>query len=426
VLANGVFSGAEIAILSVRKTRLSELVAQGSGRARSLEALRAVPERFLATVQIGITVVSAAAAAFGGASVGKQLAAAFTTLGFGRYAEEAGIGVVVAIVSFLSLVLGELVPKSLALRYSEPYALTMAKPLSLLAQLTRPLVWGLTTASNLFLRVFGDETSFTETHLSRDELTVLVREATTHGTLDREAGEIAARAFDFGKLSASDVMVARNHALFLELHAEPAIIQRLLTEHRHQRYPVFEGTVDNVVGYVRSSDITAQVLSGQELRLRPLLRTPVFVPETMAAVDVLRELQRKKMHMALVVDEVGGVAGLVTVEDLLEELVGEILSEHEHTHVDERDPHGGLLLRGETPVRDVNRTLGLSLPEDEGYSTIAGLCISEHGRIPEAGTEIVLHGVILHIVEASPRRIQRVSVRAVHARSATSTASTSS
>lgn len=411
MLANGVFSGAEIAILSVRKTRLAELVTQGSTRARSLAALRENPERFLATVQVGITVVGSAAAAFGGASVGKQLAVVFAKLGFGRYSEEAGIGVVVATVSFLSLVLGELVPKSLGLRYSEPYALTMAKPLGLLAQITRPLVWGLTTTSNLFLKLFGDETSFTEAHLSRDELTVLVREAATHGTLDREAGEIAARAFDFGKLAARDVMVARNHALFLDSRADAVTIQALLTEHRHQRYPVFEGTVDNIVGYVRTSDITAQVIAGQKLDLAPLLRKPVFVPETMAAVDVLRDLQGKKMHMALVVDEVGGVSGLLTVEDLLEELVGDILSEHEQKHIDERDEHGGLLLRGETPLRDVNRALGLSLPEDQGFNTIAGLCLSEHGRIPEAGTEIAAHGAIVRVVEASPRRIQRVSVR---------------
>lgn len=412
-MANGVFSGAEIAILSVRKSRLTELVSQGSTRARALLALREVPERFLATVQVGITVVGSAAAAFGGASVGKELAGVFQRLGFGRYSEEAGIGVVVAIVSFLSLVVGELVPKSLGLRYSEPYALAVARPLGVLAQLTRPLVWGLTTASNLVLRFFGDETSFSETRLSPEELMVLVREAATQGTLDREAGEIAARAFDFGRLSARDVMVPRSQALFLAKDADREAIRTLLTEHRHQRYPVFEGTVDNLVGYVRTSDLVARVIAGESLDLASVLRKPFFVPETMMAVDVLRELQQKKMHLALVVDEVGGVAGLLTVEDLLEELVGDILAEHEHGTVEQRDEHGGLLLRGETPLRDVNRALGLSLPEDEGVSTIGGLCTSELGRIPEAGAEIVLHGVVVRVIEASPRRISRVSVRAV-------------
>lgn len=411
MLANGVFSGAEIAILSVRKSRLSELVSQGSSRALAVAALRDTPERFLATVQVGITIIGSAAAAFGGASIGKQLAETFTRLGFGRYAEEAGIGVVVATVSFLSLVLGELVPKSLGLRYSEPYALTIAKPLGLMAQLTRPLVWGLTFTSNLVLRLFGDETSFTETRLSREELSLLVKEATTHGTLDRDAGEIAARAFDFSALTARDVMVPRSQAIFLDLTADDAEIRTVLGSQRHQRYPVFEGSVDNVVGYIRTSDIFARAIVGDTIELSAFLRKPCFVAEAMTAVDVLRELQRQKMHLALVVDEVGGVSGLLTIEDLLEELVGDILAEHELGALEERDEHGALLLRGETPLREVNRALDLSLPEDLGFNTIAGLCIAESGRIPVTGTEILAHGAHIHVVEASARRVLRVAVR---------------
>jgi putative hemolysin len=411
VLANGVFSGAEIAILSVRKSRLSELVAQGSTRARAVADLRETPERFLATVQVGITVIGSAAAAFGGASIGKELAETFTRLGFGRYAEEAGIGVVVASVSFLSLVLGELVPKSLGLRYSEPYALTIAKPLGVVAQITRPLVWGLTFSSNAFLRLFGDETSFTEARLSREELSLLVKEATTHGTLDRDAGEIASRAFDFSNLTARDVMVPRSQAIFLDLAANDAELRALLGAQRHQRYPVFEGAVDNIVGYIRTSDLFARAIVGEPIGLGEFLRKPCFVAEAMTAVDVLRELQRQKMHLALVVDEVGGVSGLLTIEDLLEELVGDILAEHELGALEERDEHGGLLLRGETPLRDVNRALDLSLPEDLGFNTIAGLCIAESGRIPVTGTEILAHGAHIHVVEASARRVLRVAVR---------------
>ena len=329
MLANGVFAGAEIAILSVRKSRLAELVAQGSTRAMAVAALREQPERFLATVQIGITVIGAAAAAFGGASVGKALTVVFERAGFGKYSGEAGIGVVVFAVSFLSLVLGELVPKSLGLRYAEPYALFMSKPVGWLAQLTRPLVWFLTLTSNVFLRLFGDETSFTEARLSREELLLLVREATSQGTLDADAGEIAARAFDFSQLSARDVMVPRSRARFIDIAASEADVRRVLTSERHQRYPVYEETVDNVTGYVRTADLAARIIGGEPFNLRAVVRKPCFVPNTMRAVDVLRELQSRRMHLALVVDEVGSVTGLLTVEDLVEELVGDILAEND-------------------------------------------------------------------------------------------------
>lgn len=411
MLANGVFAGAEIAILSVRRSRLSELVAQGSTRAVAVTALRDQPERFLATVQIGITVIGAAAAAFGGASVGKALAVVFERAGFGKYSAEAGIGVVVFAVSFLSLVLGELVPKSLGLRYAEPYALFMSKPLGWLAQLTRPLVWVLTLTSNVFLRLFGDQTSFTEARLSREELLLLVREATSQGTLDADAGEIAARAFDFSQLTARDVMVPRSRARFIDVAASEADVRRVLTTERHQRYPVYEDTVDNVTGYVRTADLAARIIGGEPFNLRAVVRKPCFVPNSMRAVDVLRELQSKRMHLSLVVDEVGSVIGLLTVEDLVEELVGDILAEHDRGSMVEVDQHGGTLFGGETPLREINRKLGLSLPEDETFTTIGGLCISEAGRIPEPGTEVLLHGAVVRIIEATPRRIQRVSLQ---------------
>jgi putative hemolysin len=412
VLANGVFAGAEIALLSVRKSRIKELCDAGSRRALAVRQLRDIPEKLLATVQIGISVVSAAAAAFGGARVADHLVPFLAELGFGRAADEVAFGLVVALVAILSLVLGELVPKSLALRYAERYALLVARPLLGLAWVMRPLVWFLTGSSNLFLRLFGDKTSFTESRVSSEELQHMVEEAAKSGSLDPVAGEIASRAFDFGGLTVDDVMVPRHKIVAVPKTAPAAELKRLLLEEGHGRMPVYDGTIDNVVGYVLAKDILALAWEGPLIVLQDILRPVLFVPESVRAIDLLRRLQKNRSQLSIVVDEQGTVAGLVTIEDLVEELVGEIFDEHEKP-VEEvkHEPDGTSLVLGATQVRDVNRALDIELPEGESFSTIAGLCIELAGWIPKPGTRLTTKdGIVLEVVEASPRRVRSVRV----------------
>jgi len=275
VIANGLFAGAEIAVLSVRKTRLHELTRRRDRRAMAVSALRDQPERFLGTVQIGITVVTSAAAAFGGASLARDLAPVLERLGFGHYADEVAFGVVIAGVSFLSLVLGELVPKSLALRYSDGYAFLVGRPLLALARLARPVVWLLTGCSNLVLRLFGDRTTFTETRLSRDELQQLVEEAARVGSVDPHASEIASRALGFGEVAVAEIMVPRTRVVALRRGAPLAELRQVILEEGHSRMPVFDGTLDRVVGYVVARDVLALVWEGDLIVLEDLLR-PLF------------------------------------------------------------------------------------------------------------------------------------------------------
>ncbi len=413
VLANGVFSGAELALLSVRKTRLRELMDEGSRAAEAVQALRDNPERFLATVQIGITVVGASAAAFGGASLAERLAGVLAGAGVEPHlAGQLAFVLVVGGVSYLSLVLGELVPKSLALRFSEGYALFIARPLRGLAWLMTPVVWLLTASSNVLLRFFGDQTTFTESRLSPEELRQLVEEAAKSGTLDPQAGEIASRAFALGDITLSAVMVPRSRMVALRRHAGAEEIRRVLLEHGHSRMPVYEDSLDNVVGYVIAKDLLGVAWEGNLILLEDVLRPAYFAIESMRAIDTLRELQRRRLQLAVVVDERGSVVGLVTVEDLVEEVVGEIFSEFETPEeLVRREGPATAVVPGTAAIRDVNRALGLELEEGEGYSTVGGLCAMEAGAIPEPGTKLPLEdGTVLEVLEASPRRVRTVRI----------------
>jgi putative hemolysin len=321
--------------------------------------------------------------------------------------------VVVALVSYLSIVIGELVPKSMALHRPEPYALLVARPLLALSWIARPLVRLLTWSSNLLLVPLGDRTTFTETRHSAEELQHIVEEAAKAGTVHPQVGEIASRAIDFADLTASDVMVPREQLVMLPRTASPDDIRRLLLEHGHSRIPVYEGRVDNVVGYINVKDMLAMAWERELIVLADLIRPAYFVPDTTPAVELLQEMRRRHVLIAMVVDELGGMEGIVTMEDLVEELVGEIFSEHVK-HVPEmfrREPDGTIVVDGAAPVRDVNRALDLNLPEEDAWNSIAGLCLAVAGHIPVVGERIAVdNAIVLEVVDATPRRVRRVRI----------------
>lgn len=415
ILANGVFAGSEIAVVALRRSRVQELAKAGGSRARAVVRLQDNPEHFLATVQVGITVVSATAAAFGGASIAARLGPFLAELGwFGRQADAVALGLVVAGVSYLTIVLGELVPKSLALRSAESYALLVGRPLLGLSFLARPLVALLTASANLVLKPFGDRTNFTETRHSADELQQLVEGAAKAGTIHPHAGEIASRALDLPDLVASDVMVPRQEVVMLDRAASPAELARLLRSQVHSRLPVYERSVDNVVGYIAVKDLLPRALHGEAVSLENVMRSAFFVPETRRAVELLQDMRRRRQPFAVVVDEQGGTSGIVTLEDLLEELVGEIFDEQarEDATLILREPDGSVVVNGSLPIREVNRALSIELPEDGHWTTLAGLCLELAGKVPRTGDVLSLEdGVRLEIVEASVRRVGRVRVR---------------
>lgn len=415
VLANGFFAGAEIAVVALRRTRLDELVAEGRAGAAAVLALRKHPERFLATVQIGITVVGASAAAFGGAALAKQIALLFARIAWlAPHADGLALGLVIALISYLSVVLGELVPKSLALKASEPYALRAGRFLVALSWLSRPLVWFLTASSNLVLRPLGDRTTFTETRHSPEELRQLLEESAEAGAVHPDVGEIATRALDFGELVAADVMVPRMRVVALPRDASPDELRASVLAHAHTRMPVYDGTIDNAVGYVNAKELLVATLEGKPLALEGILHPPFFAPETRRAIDVLRDMKQKRVPFAFVVDEHGGMSGIIAMEDLVEELVGEIFDERVRDAPSQfrREPDGTVLIDAFAAIRDINRELDVALPEEGDWSTLAGLCQAKLHRIPSAGDMIAFPGgLTLEIVEASAQRVRKVRLK---------------
>jgi putative hemolysin len=264
------------------------------------------------------------------------------------------------------------------------------------------------------LRPFGDKTTFTETRHSIEELQDLVEEATKAGTIPPAAAQIAQRALDLPDLTAIDVMVPRQDVIMIERAVTPDDLRLLLREHGYNRLPVYEGRIDNVIGYVSTRDFLAQSLEQKPLSLEAVLRPAYYVPEFKRAVELLQEMREQHKPFAIVIDELGGVAGIVTIEDLVEELVGEIVSEHAQRvpQLIEREADGAALVQGTAPIREINRELDLELPDDGDWTTIAGLCLSLAGKVPVVGDVLIAeNGVAIEIVDATPRRVRLVRIR---------------
>jgi len=412
---NGVLAGAEISLVSIRKTRIDELVTEKRAGANAIKKLRKDPEGILATVQIGVTVITEAAAAFSGADIAHGLEPIFRSIPFlEKSAEHVSLALVIVALAFLTLWLGELVPKSMALRSAERYGLIISRPLLGLSWLLKPFVWALTASSNLVLRMFGLHTTFTESRLSPGEIQQLVDEATEAGSVDPAAGEIASRAIDFADLTSGHVMVPRRKIEGIPRNATTTEIKQIILEHGHTRMPVYEGVIDNVVGYVTLRDLLALLVENQLIVLEDVIRPAFTVPESMRAVDLLGEMKQRRTQIAIVVDELGATSGIVTAEDLVEELVGDLQSEHDEETSPRivREAGGTALVGGDVPIRDVNRELEIELPEAESYSTIAGLCLHIAGRIPSAGDRFTAEdGTALEVVAATPRNIKSIRVR---------------
>jgi putative hemolysin len=415
ILANAFFAGAEIAVVSVRKTRLQELAEAGRADARAVLALRDMPERFLATVQVGITLIGATAAVFGGATLAEELAVVLErTPWMDPYAEGLALAAVIAGISFLSVVIGELVPKSLALRGAEPFSLLVGRFLLLLSKIARPLVWLLSSSANLILKPFKDQTTFTETRHSADELQQLLEEAAHAGTIHPEIGHIAARAIERRDLRAVDVMVPRNAVVMLPRDADSETLQRIVLAHPHARIPVYEDQRDHVVGYVSIRDLLGPAWEQRPLSPADVMRPAYFVHEGKPIRELLGEMRQRHTPFAIVVDEHGALSGIVTLEDLIEELVGEIWSEHagaEPTLI-EHEGDGSLRVRADVSIRDINLMLPLELPDDGPWRTVAGLYLALAGHIPSVGETLSLpNGLRLEVVDASARRIGAIRVR---------------
>jgi putative hemolysin len=411
ILVNGLFSAAEIAVVTARKTQIRNLAEKGDERAKILLRLQSDPEPFLATVQIGVTLLSSAASALGGVSAVGSTKPIIDLVPFLQpYSTFLSVALVVILISYTSLILGELVPKSLALKYPNQIALAAAQPLELISRFLHPFVTGLTTSIRLFVKPIAGKT-FSSHFTSEEEIIQLLKDGRDEGIIDPTEHELIRSVFDFNDISVKEVMVPRPkiHALQIDMPADA--IQQDIAENMFSRYPVYRGDVGDIAGVVYFKDMLADIIRGKPLVLKTLLRPAYFVPETMQVSRLLKELQRRRIQMAIIVNEYGSVEGLVTMEDLVEEIVGEIRDEYDlEERPVERLKDGTLLIDASLFIRDLNNDYDFSLPESADYETLGGFVLSQLQDMPKGG-EIIQYGdYTFTIVDMEARRIAKLKV----------------
>jgi putative hemolysin len=415
VAVNGVFSMSELAIVSARTARLEALARGGNKGAATAILLAADPGKFLSTVQIGITLIGIVAGAYSGASLGEPVAQRLAWTGLSpETAHTVGIALVIALTTYASLVVGELVPKQFALRSPEPIAVFMALPMLWLSKATAPVVWLLDKSSGTIFRLIGLNRE-SENRVTAEELHLIVAEASKSGVIEEHERSIISGVVRLADRPVREVMTPRTEVDWLDVSLDGAGIRDALLATPHTRLPVAEGSVDSVIGVVQARDIAAALFRGETLDLRKLMRTAPILPDQVDAMDALGALRRAEVPMGLVHDEYGHFEGIVTPANLLAAIAGEFASDADpgdNPNVVVRED-GSLLVSGQMPADALAERLGIDLPEDRDYATVAGLALAVLKHLPNEGEVFAEQGWRFEIVDMDGRKIDKLLVREV-------------
>lgn len=414
IILNGFFACSEFAIISIRKSRIAQLVSVGNERAKLIDELQSDPHRLLAVVQVGVTLVGSLASAMGGIIAVEHIKPFLqrSPVEFLHNGAEAiSIGIMVTIISYVSLVLGELVPKSIGLMYADTLALQLIKPLVFLGRIASLFVSFLSISSKGILWIMGirgDNRPF----ITREEVQLMVSEGHESGIFTAAENEFIQNIFDFTHTSVREVMVPRTRMAALDLDLGRDEMLRFIVENQYSRYPVYRESIESVEGFIHGKDFLGKMVTDPAFPLENIIRPPFYVPEGKKVNDLLKEMQRQRIHMALVVDEYGGISGLVTTEDLLEELVGEIEDEHDigEPRRVETLSDGSLRVDALISVNDLKDLLHVTLPDSVPYDTLAGLILDELGRFPERGEQVSWNGYLLTCEEVKKNAIVTVRI----------------
>ena len=414
VLINGLFAAAEIALVTIRRSRVQQLMEEGHPGARRVHRLVSQPGRFLAVIQLGITFVGFLAAAFAGASIVGTLEVALRQQVpiLGEQAGLVALLFVTLVITVVTIILGELVPKSLALAHAERLALVVARPIEIIGRVFAPLVWFLTTATSAIARLFG----VTEAHqerLSAEELMIMIERGGEQGIIEAEEQQMIGAVLELGEQRVHEVMVPRIDIKAVAANAPLEEFVETIVREGHSRIPVYEESIDNIIGILYAKDLLPYLARGEAPDITTILRTPLFVPESITIDDLLHNFQRRKVHIAIVLDEYGGTAGLVTIEDLIEEIVGEIQDEY-----DVEEPMIVALsddearVDGRASVDDMAEHFGIELngADSEQYDTVGGLVYHEIGGVPAVGDTVEVDGLTLTVESTDGRRVGKVLV----------------
>ncbi|WP_129633166.1 hemolysin family protein [Candidatus Oscillochloris fontis] len=415
-LANGIFAATEIAMVSARRGRLEQRAADGNAGAATALKLQDDPNRFLSAVQVGITLIATLSGVFAGATLTAQLAPSLETLPLiGPYAVPMAQAIVVILVSYLSLVLGELVPKRLALQSAEAVASFMARPMSFLAWISTPVITILTGSTNIILRLLG-RANVEEERVTEEDIRALVREGAQGGTVELQEQQFIESIFKFSDRAVRNIMTPRHDVEMLDADATLGEVIDELLESGYSRFPIFEETSDRIIGTVHVRDLLLLYRrQGDQALVREAVAPPLYVPENSRASALLATFRKDRRHMALVVSELGGIEGVVTLEDILEEIVGEIgdeFDEAETPAVVVRED-GSMLVEGSLNIDDVKHLLDEDdLPDEETFrfDTLAGFVISLMGKIPRTGDVIHWNGWCFEVLDMDGLRVDKILV----------------
>ncbi len=413
ILLSGYLAGTEIAVVTARKINIKQMAESGKRNAKIFLKLKEEPDRFLATIQIGITLMGVLASAIGGAASVKVIEPLLKEVPIKAISLAAGpiaIGIVVVIITYFSVIFGELVPKSIALMHPETIGLWTARSIDTFSKVVSIFVKTLTFSTAVMLRPFGEKPFTERAHVTEEEVKMLIKEGGKHGVFEPTEEKILQSVFEFTDMSVKEVMVSDTQMMMIQIDKSVQEIVSLIEEEQFSRYPVFGRELNDIRGILYAREFLTTLAKTGQVDIRKIIKPPYFIPETMKISLLLREMQRKRIHMALVVDEYGGISGLVTIEDLIEEIVGEIRDEYDIESPVIQLSDGTMLIDASISLRDLKEDHQISLPESPEYETLGGFLMAILQRIPQAGDMVEIEGKRIKIVEMVGQRISKVKL----------------
>lgn len=414
LLINGFFAASEIAVVTIRRSRIKQLIENKVHNAKLLYELREKPDKFLAIIQFGVTLAGAMASAIGGATavkVIKPFINSLTIAPIDSYSEAIAIGIVVVFITYFSIIFGELIPKSIALSKPEAVAIFSAPIITAFGKLSAFIIALLTKTTSLILKPFGTKTFTERALISEEEVKILIEEGGEQGVFEPEERELIHSVFEFTDTFVKEVMVPVPQMVTLSLDMSLEEIKKIVLEEKFSRYPVIGKDVNDIKGIFYVKDFYNAILrDDKKFNLKRLLKPPFFIPETMKISNLMREMQKKRLHLAIVVDEYGLVAGLVTMEDLIEEIVGDIKDEYDYENPVIKLSDGVYIIDASISLSDLKEEYNITLEESSEYESLAGYILTALQRIPKTGDIVEKDNVRLKIVEMAGQRIVKVKL----------------
>ena len=412
ILLNGFFAAAEIAVVTVRKTRIKQLIEEGKKNALVLKKLREKPDKFLATIQIGVTLAVTLASAISGVLSIKFIKPLLEKLpipGISMSSDAISIAVAAVIITYFSIVLGELIPKSVALSRPAVVGMIVAPLIDKFSKLANIFVIILTASTNLLLKPFGKKAFSERGYISEEEIKMLIEEGKDRGIFEAAEKELLHSVFDFTDIFVKEVMVPTPQMVTINMNMNVEEVQQIILDEQFSRYPVTGKDINDIRGILHAKDFFKALLVSDKVILRKIIKSALYAPETMKISALLREMQKKRVHMAIVIDEYGTVSGLVTIEDLIEEIQDEFDTENPVIRVNENT----MIIDAFISVRDLNDDYDIQIPESPEYDTLGGFIFTRLQKIPQEGDEIIFDSKKLKVIAMVGKRIAKVKLEKI-------------